>query len=136
MDISDRIEAVIADTQLKSTYNSRNVPRSFLSRVLCCAYSPLNPTRVVNALDKLHSKHALPGFTDRTAEEREIEAATAEITSVSTPLPFSRPPPPRSADIVYHRIEFSPLPSPYPANWFKRHSLLPSPTAPPGLGCK
>jgi len=29
----------------------------------------------------LHAKHALPGFTDRTAEEREIETVTAEITS-------------------------------------------------------
>ncbi|KAF9654004.1 t-SNARE [Thelephora ganbajun] len=52
VDISDKIEAVLADTQLK-----------------------------INALDKLQAKHALPGFTDRTAEEREIEAVTAEITS-------------------------------------------------------
>ncbi|KAJ8589328.1 t-SNARE [Rhizopogon salebrosus TDB-379] len=34
----------------------------------------------VVALEKLHAKHALPGFADRTAEEREIEAATTEIT--------------------------------------------------------
>ncbi|EJF65068.1 t-SNARE [Dichomitus squalens] len=32
------------------------------------------------ALDKLHAKHVLPGFSDRTAEEREIEAATTDIT--------------------------------------------------------
>ncbi|KAG1775328.1 t-SNARE [Suillus placidus] len=32
------------------------------------------------ALEKLHAKHVLPGFADRTAEEREIEAATTEIT--------------------------------------------------------
>ncbi|KAI9066611.1 t-SNARE [Trametes sanguinea] len=31
-------------------------------------------------LDKLHAKHVLPGFSDRSAEEREIEAATTEIT--------------------------------------------------------
>ncbi|KAH8107939.1 t-SNARE [Cristinia sonorae] len=31
-------------------------------------------------LDKLHAKHALPGFTDRSAEEREIEAATTDVT--------------------------------------------------------
>ncbi|RXK37502.1 syntaxin 16 [Tremella mesenterica] len=31
-------------------------------------------------LDKLHAKHVLPGFTDRTAEEREIERQTSEIT--------------------------------------------------------
>ncbi|KIK40970.1 hypothetical protein CY34DRAFT_806636 [Suillus luteus UH-Slu-Lm8-n1] len=32
------------------------------------------------ALEKLHAKHVLPGFADRSAEEREIEAATTEIT--------------------------------------------------------
>ena len=57
--------------------------------VPCRAYSPPLSARSVNALDKLHAKHALPGFTDRTAEEREIEAATAEITSVNTPLSFT-----------------------------------------------
>lgn len=34
-------------------------------------------------LDKLHAKHVLPGFTDRTAEEREIERQTNDITRVS-----------------------------------------------------
>ncbi|KAJ8497168.1 hypothetical protein ONZ51_g707 [Trametes cubensis] len=36
----------------------------------------------IAALDKLHAKHVLPGFSDRSAEEREIEAATTEITKV------------------------------------------------------
>ncbi|KAL8280143.1 hypothetical protein RQP46_007473 [Phenoliferia psychrophenolica] len=31
-------------------------------------------------LDKLHAKHILPGFKDRTAEEREIESLATEIT--------------------------------------------------------
>ncbi|KAG8962161.1 hypothetical protein FRC00_010212 [Tulasnella sp. 408] len=31
-------------------------------------------------LDKLHAKHALPGFADRSAEEREIETLTTDIT--------------------------------------------------------
>ncbi|KAH7888584.1 t-SNARE [Phlebopus sp. FC_14] len=34
----------------------------------------------ITALEKLHAKHALPGFADRSAEEREIEAATTDIT--------------------------------------------------------
>ncbi|KAI0311963.1 t-SNARE [Amylostereum chailletii] len=34
----------------------------------------------IAALDKLHAKHVLPGFTDRSAEEREIELATSDIT--------------------------------------------------------
>ncbi|BEJ14170.1 hypothetical protein CspHIS471_0313440 [Cutaneotrichosporon sp. HIS471] len=32
------------------------------------------------ALDKLHAKHVLPAFTDRSAEEREIERQTSDIT--------------------------------------------------------
>lgn len=38
---------------------------------------------VVAALDKLHTKHVLPGFTDRSSEEREIERQTIDITRVS-----------------------------------------------------
>ncbi|GHJ89268.1 hypothetical protein NliqN6_5670 [Naganishia liquefaciens] len=34
----------------------------------------------LNSLEKLHAKHVLPAFTDRTAEEREIEAQTIDIT--------------------------------------------------------
>ena len=37
---------------------------------------------IVTALDKLHAKHVLPGFTDRSAEEREIERQTIDITRV------------------------------------------------------
>lgn len=36
----------------------------------------------VATLDRLHAKHALPGFTDRSAEEREIERQTQDITLV------------------------------------------------------
>lgn len=39
-------------------------------------------TGKVAKLDKLHAKHALPGFTDRSAEEREIERQTQDITMV------------------------------------------------------
>jgi syntaxin 16 len=39
-------------------------------------------TVTVTALEKLHAKHALPGFADRSAEEKEIEAATTAITKV------------------------------------------------------
>ncbi|EKM54462.1 uncharacterized protein PHACADRAFT_174963, partial [Phanerochaete carnosa HHB-10118-sp] len=41
----------------------------------------LTGTRVkITALDKLHAKHVLPGFADRSAEKKEIEAATTDIT--------------------------------------------------------
>lgn len=33
-------------------------------------------------LEPMHKKHALPGFEDRSAEEREIERLTAQITSL------------------------------------------------------
>ncbi|KAI5123921.1 hypothetical protein M0805_006339 [Coniferiporia weirii] len=34
----------------------------------------------ITALERLHAKHVLPGFADRSAEEREIEALTTDIT--------------------------------------------------------
>ncbi|KAF8503069.1 t-SNARE [Gautieria morchelliformis] len=51
VDVSGEVEAVIAGVQAK-----------------------------VIALDKLHAKHVLPGFADRSAEEREIGAMTSDIT--------------------------------------------------------
>lgn len=43
----------------------------------------------VGALEKLHAKHVLPGFADRTAEEKEIEAATTDITRACVRVPYS-----------------------------------------------
>ncbi|KAJ7193188.1 syntaxin-like t-SNARE protein TLG2 [Mycena haematopus] len=51
VDISEQVQDILADTQAKIT-----------------------------ALEKLHAKHVLPGFTDRSSEEREIEAITTDIT--------------------------------------------------------
>ncbi|KXN90592.1 t-SNARE affecting a late Golgi compartment protein 2 [Leucoagaricus sp. SymC.cos] len=36
--------------------------------------------RKIATLDKLHAKHVLPGFSDRSHEEREIETLTSDIT--------------------------------------------------------
>jgi hypothetical protein len=51
-----------------------------LDRLICLT----NLTRLppVSVLEKLHAKHVLPGFNDRSREEREIEASTADITRV------------------------------------------------------
>ncbi|CCG82336.1 Putative uncharacterized protein [Taphrina deformans PYCC 5710] len=38
--------------------------------------------RLTKMLEPMHKKHALPGFEDRTAEEKEIERLTAQITSL------------------------------------------------------
>ncbi|KAH9948996.1 t-SNARE [Amylocystis lapponica] len=51
VDVADQVEGILVGTQAKIT-----------------------------TLDKLHAKHALPGFSDRSAEEREIEASTTDIT--------------------------------------------------------
>ncbi|KAF8906528.1 t-SNARE [Gymnopilus junonius] len=61
----------------------------------------------IQALDKLHAKHVLPGFSDRSQEEREIEALTNQVTQdfrrcqslihrISTP-PHAFPPNPQSS---------------------------------------
>lgn len=36
----------------------------------------------ITQLDRLHAKHLLPGFVDRTKEERDIEKLSGEITKV------------------------------------------------------
>ncbi|KAF9268884.1 t-SNARE [Marasmius fiardii PR-910] len=51
VDISEQVHLVLADTQTK-----------------------------IAQLEKLHAKHVLPGFTDRSREEQEIEAMTTDIT--------------------------------------------------------
>ncbi|KAF8658298.1 hypothetical protein AX16_002068 [Volvariella volvacea WC 439] len=51
VDFSEEVEEILADTRAK-----------------------------IAALEKLHAKHVLPGFSDRSHEEREIEALTTEIT--------------------------------------------------------
>ena len=44
---------------------------------------------LVSALDRLHAKHVLPGFADRSQEEREIEHLTTTITKVRPPHPLT-----------------------------------------------
>ncbi|KAL5528472.1 TLG2 [Sanghuangporus sanghuang] len=51
VDISDQVHDILAATQQK-----------------------------ISVLERLHAKHVLPGFADRSAEEREIEAVTTDIT--------------------------------------------------------
>lgn len=67
VDFSEQVEIILADTKAKSMFNS------FDSHPV---YSPSS----VAALDKLHAKHVLPGFSDRSMEEREIDALTTDIT--------------------------------------------------------
>jgi syntaxin 16 len=42
-----------------------------------------NITKMSMKLDKLHARHVLPGFDDKTEEEGEIERLTNQITKVS-----------------------------------------------------
>ncbi|KAJ7925317.1 syntaxin-like t-SNARE protein TLG2 [Mycena leptocephala] len=52
VDISEQVQDILADTQAKSPHCPR----------------------------EMHAKHVLPGFTDRSLEEREIEGITTDIT--------------------------------------------------------
>jgi len=47
-----------------------------------------NITKMSAKLDKLHARHVLPGFDDKSEEEGEIERLTSEITKVKRPLLF------------------------------------------------
>lgn len=68
------------------------------------------------ALDKLHAKHVLPGFADRSSEEREIQVATSDITKdfrqcqaliqrigVAAATP-DHPFPPTRPDVAQHHV--------------------------------
>jgi syntaxin 16 len=68
VDISDEVEEILGRVSNKSKLIPPVTGRA---------------DSLVAALDKLHAKHVLPGFTDRTAEEREIERQTQDITRVS-----------------------------------------------------
>jgi syntaxin 16 len=46
----------------------------------------IRTSKTVVQLDRLHAKHVLPGFSDKSAEEREIAAISSEITRVSWPV--------------------------------------------------
>jgi hypothetical protein len=81
VDVSDQVQDILGGTHAKSASARRHFfvsCRYFSSFTLkLFVYLP-----TVTALEKLHAKHALPGFTDRSAEEKEIEAATTDITKV------------------------------------------------------
>jgi hypothetical protein len=63
-----------------SGYNTTAITQSYPTFL---TPSPTSNIPTVNTLEKLHAKHVLPGFNDRSKEEREIERMTAEITRVS-----------------------------------------------------
>ncbi|TFY58847.1 hypothetical protein EVJ58_g6153 [Rhodofomes roseus] len=70
VDIADQVEKILIGTQAKICFHSV-VP-------LLQAFPLMFSLRLVSVLDKLHANHL--GFSDWSAEEREIEAATMDIT--------------------------------------------------------
>jgi len=77
VDVSDHVQDILGGIHAKSeSLESRHVRSFFVDTETFRVFSS------VTALEKLHAKHALPGFTDRSAEEKEIEAATTDITKV------------------------------------------------------
>lgn len=82
-------------------------------------------------LDKLHAKHILPGFKDRTAEEREIDDLATDITRVR-PIPSPSAPlssssqltPSITLSLSCHRT------SEKPKNTFEESPKCPKPSFP------
>ncbi|EIW71320.1 hypothetical protein TREMEDRAFT_60250 [Tremella mesenterica DSM 1558] len=70
LDVADEEQGLMDGQDGRSGFDISEEVEEILSR--------LKPK--IAQLDKLHAKHVLPGFTDRTAEEREIERQTSEIT--------------------------------------------------------
>ena len=83
VDYVEQVEDILAATQAKGARLFRRPKMSAsVDRCVSPMAEPCSFFFVVAALDKLHAKHVLPGFADRSSEEREIEAATSEITKV------------------------------------------------------
>ncbi|EJD42717.1 t-SNARE [Auricularia subglabra TFB-10046 SS5] len=74
VDVSDRVAQLLADAESK-----------------------------IARLEKLHAKHVLPGFADRSQEERDIDALTSAITRDF-----------RHASKLVHQIQTAPSASTYP----------------------
>ena len=94
----------------------------------CACPAPLS--LLVATLDR----HALPGSSDRSAEEREIELLTSDITRVCTARPLHSPlrgptltngPTPSSTSAVV-TLSYNPFPPPPP----NRHTRFPLPRPP------
>lgn len=77
VDLSDQVDALVERVKPKSTSSPRSYGLLFRHST--------RPS-LVSQLDKLHSKHLLPGFKDRSAEEREIQSVANSITNVSSPI--------------------------------------------------
>lgn len=81
VDIAEKVDAIVINIRPKSMYYLLLL---LVSRLQANSQSsgPPSPYYIVAQLDKLHAKHVLPGFNDRSAEEREISAITGDITRV------------------------------------------------------
>lgn len=83
VDYVEQVEEILAATHAKGARLFRRPKMSAsVDRCVCPMAEPCSFFLAVAALDKLHAKHVLPGFADRSSEEREIEAATSDITKV------------------------------------------------------
>lgn len=75
------------------TFPTRCTVSSLIPRRKVCSSAAslrlLNKAKTVASLEKLHAKHVLPGFADRTHEEQEIEQYTTDITKVRLSVPWS-----------------------------------------------
>ena len=89
VDYVEQVEEILAATQAKGArlFRRPNMSAS-VDRCVSPMAEPCSFFFAVAALDKLHAKHVLPGFADRSSEEREIEVATTEITKVKLKLPY------------------------------------------------
>jgi hypothetical protein len=84
VDYVEQVEEILAATQAKGARLFRRPKMSAsVDRCVSPMAEPCSFFFAVAALDKLHAKHVLPGFADRSSEEREIEVATSEVTKVN-----------------------------------------------------
>jgi hypothetical protein len=87
VDYVEQVEEILAATHAKGARLFRRPKMSAsVDRCVCSTAELCSFFLTVAALDKLHARHVLPGFADRSSEEREIQVATTDITKVTENL--------------------------------------------------
>ena len=76
------MDEILERLKARCAWSSEGSAHSAICHPLTSAQLPRHSSGAVTQLDKLHAKHILPGFSDKTAEEREIANVTADITRV------------------------------------------------------
>jgi len=83
---TEELDTLISHNRADATIEMDILPPSWADTMQQVDEILGNITKMSAKLDKLHARHVLPGFDDKSEEEGEIERLTSEITKVQCQL--------------------------------------------------